>query len=76
MNSLTVVFYAAAMLGVVGAGAAWALPQWRVRLLIVASVAFAVAGVLSVLTIGIVLLLLSAVCATISFRTASGTERV
>ena len=74
MRVLTVVFYAAVVLGLVAAVAAWARPRGRVRLLVVAAVAFAVAGVLSVLTIGMGLLLLSAACATIAIRNASGTE--
>ena len=71
MGLLTVIVYAAAVIGVVAAGAAWALPQRRVRLLVVAALAFAVAGVPSVASIGMGLLLLSAVCATLAIRTAS-----
>lgn len=59
---LTIVWSAAAIAGVTCALGGWLLPAGRRTLLSFAGVSFFVAGVLGILTIGILFLALGAVC--------------
>ena len=62
-NALTVVFYGMVVVGLAAVAGAVVRPAVRPHLLVIAAVAFAVTGVLGIFSIGLLLLIVSAVCA-------------
>lgn len=68
MTALTVAFYVALVMAVIASAGAVAPPRRR-QLLAVAAGAYAVAGVLGILSIGIVFLAAAVVCALLALRT-------
>ena len=69
MYPLTIIVYAA--LGIAGAAIVGAvlMPHQRAQLLALACLGFVVAGVLGILSIGLLFLIAAAVCAVLAFRT-------
>jgi uncharacterized membrane protein len=67
-DPLTIIWYAAATLGVVAVIVSFLRPPVRRPALLVAATAFAVAGVLGILSIGVVFLVAAAVCGVAVWR--------
>lgn len=68
MNTLSVVLYAALLIAVVASVAAIVSPRLRTRLLVVAATFYAVAGVLGIVSIGVVFLLAAVLCFAVAAR--------
>lgn len=68
MNALSVIFYGSLFVAVATSIVAVASPRLRTRLLIAAAALYAVAGVLGILSVGVLLLAAAAICATLAMR--------
>lgn len=75
---LTVIWFAAALGGLTAVAIAVAVSRWRREALLLGAIVFAVAGVLGILSIGIVFLGLAALCAYLAGRVdvPEGAERI
>lgn len=68
MNVLTFVFYGALASAVAASVGAVVVPTARTRLLVAAAVLYGVAGVLGILSIGLLFLVAATVCAVLALR--------
>ena len=68
MNVLNVVWYGSLVVAVAASVAAPLLPRPRARLLVLAGVFYAVAGVLGILSIGVIFLVAAALCFALAAR--------
>ena len=68
MDVLSVIWFAAAIGGVVAAIVGWVRPAWRRPALVVAAACFGVAGVLGILSIGLVFLVMAFGCLALAIR--------
>lgn len=68
MKALSVVFYGSLSVAVVACVAAAASPRLRARLLVLAGVFYAVAGVLGILSIGVIFVAAAVLCFALAAR--------